>query len=107
MKKLVSSEEGIYIEKKSKFICHLFNVTSADEVTEIIKAEKKKYYDTTENEFIWPTLMHGCSNDKTSNYGIIIEKCRNDTLKKNCKSQSEIDEYLEHKYGILYFIDKP
>ncbi|MBR5896146.1 MAG: YigZ family protein [Lachnospiraceae bacterium] len=45
MKKLVSSEEGIYIEKKSKFICHLFNVTSADEVTEIIKAEKKKYYD--------------------------------------------------------------
>lgn len=45
MKKLVESEEGIYIEKKSKFICHLFTVTSADEVTEIIKAEKKKYYD--------------------------------------------------------------
>ena len=51
MKKLVSSEEGIYIEKKSKFICHLFSVTSADEVTEIIKAEKKKYYDARHHCF--------------------------------------------------------
>ncbi len=45
MKKLISSQEGIYIEKKSKFICHLFNVQSVDEVTEILKSEKKKYYD--------------------------------------------------------------
>ena len=53
MKKLVSSEEGIYIEKKSKFICHLFKVTSADEVTEIIKAEKKKYYDARHHCFAY------------------------------------------------------
>ena len=53
MKKLVDSEEGIYIEKKSKFICHLFNVNSADEVTEIIKAEKKKYYDAKHHCFAY------------------------------------------------------
>ena len=67
MKKIVSSEEGIYIEKKSKFICHLFNVTSADEVTEIIKAEKKKYYDARHHCFAYGMGDEGsdikCSDD--------------------------------------------
>ena len=67
MKKLVSSEEGIYIEKKSKFICHLFNVNSADEVTEIIKAEKKKYYDARHHCFAYVMGDDGsdikCSDD--------------------------------------------
>ncbi|SDJ54973.1 uncharacterized protein, YigZ family [Lachnospiraceae bacterium G41] len=67
MKKLVSSEEGIYIEKKSKFICHLFNVTSADEVTEIIKAEKKKYYDAKHHCYAYVMGDDGsdikCSDD--------------------------------------------
>ncbi len=67
MKKLVSSEEGIYIEKKSKFICHLFSVTSADEVTEIIKAEKKKYYDARHHCFAYVMGEDGsdikCSDD--------------------------------------------
>ena len=67
MKKLVSSEEGIYIEKKSKFICHLFNVKTADEVTEIIKAEKKKYYDAKHHCFAYVMGEDGadikCSDD--------------------------------------------
>lgn len=67
MKKLVESEEGIYIEKKSKFICHLFCVTSADEVTEIIKAEKKKYYDAKHHCYAYVMGDDGsdikCSDD--------------------------------------------
>ena len=67
MKKIVSSEEGIYIEKKSKFICHLFNVTNADEVTDIIKAEKKKYYDARPHCFAYVMGDDGsdikCSDD--------------------------------------------
>ena len=67
MKKLVESEEGIYIEKKSKFICHLFAVTSADEVTEIIKAEKKKYYDAKHHCYAYVMGDDGsdikCSDD--------------------------------------------
>lgn len=67
MKKIVSSEEGIYIEKKSKFICHLFYVTSADEVSEIIKAEKKKYYDAKHHCFAYVMGENGadikCSDD--------------------------------------------
>ena len=45
MKKLLSPEEGIYIEKKSKFICHLFKVSDTDQIQEIIRSEKKKYFD--------------------------------------------------------------
>ena len=67
MKKLVSSEEGIYIEKKSKFICHLFYVVNADEVAEIIKAEKKKYYDARHHCFAYVMGDDGadikCSDD--------------------------------------------
>ena len=67
MKKLVSSEEGIYIEKKSKFICHLFYVVNADEVAEIIKAEKKKYYDAKHHCFAYVMGEDGadikCSDD--------------------------------------------
>lgn len=67
MKKIVSSVEGIYIEKKSKFICHLFYVTSADEVSEIIKAEKKKYYDAKHHCFAYVMGEDGadikCSDD--------------------------------------------
>ena len=67
MKKLVESEEGIYIEKKSKFICHLFAVTSADEVSEIIKAEKKKYYDAKHHCYAYVMGDDGsdikCSDD--------------------------------------------
>ena len=45
MKKLLSPEEGIYIEKQSKFICHLFKVSDTDQIQEIIRSEKKKYFD--------------------------------------------------------------
>ena len=45
MKKLSNAEEGLYIEKKSKFICHLFLVNNADEIAEILKSEKKRYFD--------------------------------------------------------------
>ena len=68
-------------------------------------SETQKYYNSTDKNFQWPSLLHGCSNNNSSNYGIIIEKCRNDSLKTNCKSKSEIDKYLEHLFTILYFVD--
>ena len=68
-------------------------------------SEKKQYYNTTEIEFKWPILMNGCSSENSTTYGIIMEKCRNDSLKNNCKSNSEIDDYIKHIYGILFFID--
>ncbi len=66
MKKLIEAREGIYIEKKSKFICHLFNVSDPDEVADILKSEKKKYYDARHHCYAY-VLSDGnnvkCSDD--------------------------------------------
>ena len=66
MKKLIEAREGIYIEKKSKFICHLFNVSDLDEVADILKSEKKKYYDARHHCYAY-VLSDGnnvkCSDD--------------------------------------------
>ena len=67
MKKLVDSTEGFYTEKKSKFICHLFSVSDPDEVVEIVKAEKKKYYDARHHCYAYVIGDDGslvkCSDD--------------------------------------------
>ena len=49
-----------------------------------------KYYTTSEENFKWPELLHGLSNSYTSNYGIIIEKCKNDSLKNNGKFNQKL-----------------
>ena len=37
------------VEKKSKFICNLYNINSREEAEEIIKKTKKEYYDARHN----------------------------------------------------------
>ena len=69
-----------------------------------------KYYDTTDINFKWPVLSRGCSNLDSTYYGIIVEKCKNDSLrinfdKKYCKSDLEINEYMAHVSIKLQFID--
>jgi len=44
-KTVINTAEGSITEKKSKFIAHIFPVKSADEVKEIVEAQRKKYYD--------------------------------------------------------------
>ena len=66
----------------------------------------KRYFDIGESGFVWPTLDHGASNPNRTIYGIIIEKCQNDSLKNNCNSKDKINSYLR-KYAIsLNFIDQ-
>ena len=68
-------------------------------------SNNKQYYTTSDQNFKWPELRRGSSNDNATNYGIIIEKCRNDSLQRNCKTKNEIDDYLNHLFPILYFVD--
>ncbi|MCR4928980.1 MAG: YigZ family protein [Lachnospiraceae bacterium] len=68
MRKLTESREGIYIEKKSKFICHLYSVKNVDEITEILKSEKKKYYDARHHCFAY-ILGDDASDIKCSDDG--------------------------------------
>ena len=69
-----------------------------------------KYFETNDVNFRWPSLDRGCSNKNATYYGIIAEKCKNDSLrinfeKKFCKLDSEINEYMTHATINLRFID--
>jgi len=75
--------------------------------------EKKKYFNTGESGFIFPTIEHGMSNSefKGTYYGIVIEKCKNDNLRRlqglgPCKSDEIINEYIYSCAITLYIIDQ-
>jgi hypothetical protein len=72
--------------------------------------EEHKYYETTDINFKWPTLLYGCSHPNRTFYGIIMEKCRNDTTKqlsdgKKCKSEDKIIEYIQNNSINLQLLD--
>ncbi len=60
----------------------------------------KKYSKIGEPDFKWPILAYGASNPNRTFYGILIEKCHNDTLKNDCKSNEEINNFF-NKYAII------
>ncbi len=73
--------------------------------------DDKKYYNTDDINFIWPRILHGCGHPNRTFYGIIVEKCRNNTLKllgnnKMCKPDSEIKEYVKLHSINLKIIDQ-
>lgn len=49
MKKIIKNGQGEYIEKKSRFIAHIFNVESEEQASAIIAEVKKKYWDARHN----------------------------------------------------------
>ena len=73
--------------------------------------DKKKYYKTNEEGFIWPEILHGCSHPNRTFYGIIVEKCRNTTLRllsdgKYCKPKEEIIDYIKARSLNFLLIDQ-
>ena len=73
--------------------------------------EERKYYNTNDKNFIWPKILHGCSHPNRTFYGIIVEKCRNTTLKllsdgKYCKSKEETINYIKHSSINFQLIDQ-
>ena len=72
--------------------------------------EDKKYYDTNDERFIFPNIIHGCSHPDRTFYGIILEKCRNDSLKflsdgQYCNTKEHILEYIRKSSINLQLID--
>ena len=49
MRKIIKNGQREYIEKKSKFIAHIFNVESEQQAAVIIAEVKKKYWDARHN----------------------------------------------------------
>ena len=97
----------------TKGISHLINFEKFFDSACIRKYYDKndrKYYNTTDKNFRWPVLLHGCSHPDRTFYGIIMEKCRNDTLRTNlenhyCKSEEEMDEYANSVSITFQLID--
>ena len=70
----------------------------------------KRYYNTDDENFIWPKIIHGCSHPDRTFYGIVLEKCRNDSLKilsdgNYCKSPEQIIDYIKKSSVALQLID--
>ena len=98
-------------------INHLINFTNYFKgacIRKYYNKNDRKYYETNDINFKWPALTRGCSNTGAGYYGIIAEKCKNDSLRVNlenkfCKSDYEINEYMSHvsiKLKLLdYFAD--
>ena len=92
---------------------HNFNFTEYSKSACIRKYYNKttgKYYETNDINFRWPSLDRGCANKGATYYGIVVEKCKNDSLrinfeKKLCKSDSEINEYMSYAQIKLLFVD--
>ena len=98
----------------TKGISHLINFKHFDESACIKKYYKKnnnQYYDKNDKEFIFPNILHGCSHPDRTFYGIIVEKCRNDSLRiksneKFCKSNEQIKKYIQTRSMALQIIDQ-
>jgi len=70
----------------------------------------KRYYDIGDQNFVWPIIHHGMSHPDANMYGVIIEKCRNDTLRtlsgaNICKTPEYIEEYVYSSYVRFMLID--
>ena len=70
----------------------------------------KRYYEVGDQNFVWPIIHHGMSHPDSNMYGIIMEKCRNDTLRalsgaRECKTPEYIDEYIYSSYVRCMLVD--
>ena len=72
--------------------------------------DDKKYYETNDKNFVFPNIVHGCSHPDRTFYGIVMEKCRNDSLKfladgQYCNTKEHIIQYIQKSSINLQFID--
>ena len=87
------------------------NFTESACIRKYYNKNENKYYNTNEKGFIWPNILHGCSHPNRTFFGIIVEKCRNNTLKllsdgKYCKSKEEIISYIKTSSINFQLIDQ-
>ena len=101
-------------DSNTKSLDHLIPIEENDNsacIRKYYNPATRKYYDITDNKnFKWPSIAHGMSNPNYTFYGLIVEKCRNDDLRKlsglgPCKSKEEIDNYILSSGIVLEFVD--
>ena len=68
----------------------------------------KEVIDINNNKFEYPKLAHGSANPLVEYYGVIIQKCQNNSINNNtCYSTEETDENIRYLKGYnFYFVDQ-
>ena len=91
-----------------KGIEHLIDSTvyhNAACIREYYDYEKKQYFKTGEAGFVWPVVEKGCSNPKSTFYGIIIQRCDHAPakLKRDYLGECGTKEYIDDAISKLSF----
>lgn len=63
-------------------------------IREFYNMDDRKYYKIGQPGFKYPELAHGASNPNRTLFGVVIERCLNDSLRKDCKSDDDINNFL-------------
>ena len=95
-------------------IGHLINYDYFEQSACIRKYYDKSkgvYYNTGDPQFKWPVILRGCSHPNRTYYGIIVEKCVNDSSQKqsgfgDCKTEEEIENLISIRSINLQLIDQ-
>ncbi len=66
---ILKEENAELVEKKSKFIAEIYNVSDKNEAENIIKAVKKKYYDAKHHCIAYRIMDNGMITEKSSDDG--------------------------------------
>ena len=81
-------------------------------IKKYFNSSEKKYYDTGDPKFKWPTIEHGTYHPENKIYSFALERCENDTVSlilgegNHCKSYEEIKELILPVSGVnLFYID--
>lgn len=87
--------------------------TNSGCIRKYFNSTTQKYYDIGNENFKWPKMAHGTYNPENKFYNIIVEKCKENTMKlifgenAKCRNESEIEEILElGAISHFYFIDQ-
>ena len=79
--------------------------------------DKQKYFDIGEPEFRWPAMAHGTYNNKSQYYGIVLERCKEETINlilggenNHCTSDEQLKEIMgfssiAHLFYVDHYVD--
>ncbi len=84
------------------------NLTNSLCISKYFDVDKNIIINKDDNDFIYPTLVHGASQSNNFEYGIYFQRCQNHTLinNNNCYTKSQQDVYIKGITGYeIYFID--
>ena len=75
-------------------------------VQKVWSLNDQKYYSKGEKGFYYPSIRHGASHPLANCFGVIIEKCRNESSFNNneCYDNTKISKYVLDSISLAFYI---